>query len=88
MASPAVERMLGGSPMSVLGRLVLVSILVGVVFATIGLDPMNILASFEDLARRLYALGFDAVRYLWRYFLLGAVVVVPVWILSRLFGRK
>jgi len=23
---------------------------------------------------------------LWRYFLLGAVIVVPVWLLSRMFG--
>jgi hypothetical protein len=22
----------------------------------------------------------------WRYFLLGAVIVIPVWLLSRLFG--
>jgi len=88
MASQTMERLFGGSPISVLGRLVLMSILVGVVFATIGLDPMNILTSFESLARRFYAMGFDAVRYLWRYFLLGAVVVVPVWILVRLFGGR
>ena len=30
--------------------------------------------------------GSDAVNWLWRYFLLGAVIVVPVWLLSRLFG--
>jgi hypothetical protein len=89
MVSQSVERVLGGSPLSVLGRLILLSILVGVVLSIIGLDPMNIVASIETLAREIYAMGFDAVRYLWRYFLLGAVVVVPLWILSRLFsGRR
>jgi hypothetical protein len=29
-------------------------------------------------------MGFDAVRWLWRYFLLGAVIVVPIWFLVRL----
>jgi hypothetical protein len=29
-------------------------------------------------------MGFDAVRWLWRYLLLGAAVVVPIWLLMRL----
>ena len=29
-------------------------------------------------------MGFDAVRWLWRYFLLGAALVVPIWLLVRL----
>jgi hypothetical protein len=29
-------------------------------------------------------MGFDAFRWLWRYLLLGAVIVVPVWIVLRL----
>lgn len=84
MASPSVERVLGGSPMSVLGRLVLLSILAGVVLSVVGLDPMHLVYSIEALARHVYNMGFDAVRYVWRYFLLGAVVVVPLWILTRL----
>jgi hypothetical protein len=38
------------------------------------------------LFRRIWDLGFDAINGLWRYFLLGAVIVIPVWLLSRLFG--
>jgi hypothetical protein len=29
-------------------------------------------------------MGFDALRWLWRYLLLGAVVVVPIWLIVRL----
>jgi hypothetical protein len=29
-------------------------------------------------------MGFDAVRFLWRYLLLGAVIVVPIWLVLRL----
>jgi hypothetical protein len=29
-------------------------------------------------------MGFDAVRWLWRYFLLGAVIVIPIWIIMRI----
>ena len=79
-------RFLGGSPLSVAFRLILLSILVGVVLAAVGFDPWNIINSVRLLFQRLWDLGFDAVNWLWRYFLLGAVIVIPIWLLSRLFG--
>jgi hypothetical protein len=85
-ANDGLYRFLGGSPLAVAFRLVLLSILVGVVLAAIGFDPWNILNSIRLLFRRLWDLGFDAVNWLWRYFLLGAVIVIPVWLLSRMFG--
>ena len=86
VASDSLTRFLGGTPLSVAFRLILLSILVGVVLAAIGFDPYNILRSIELLFRRLWDLGFDAINWLWRYFLLGAVIVIPIWFLSRLFG--
>ena len=85
-ASDGLTRFLGGSPLSVAFRLILLSILVGVVLAAIGFDPWNIIESIRLLFRRLWDLGWDAINWLWRYFLLGAVVVVPVWLLSRIFA--
>ena len=85
-ANDGVNRFLGGSPLAVAFRLVLLSILVGVVLAAIGFDPWNIIQSIRLLFQRLWDLGFDAINWLWRYFLLGAVIVIPVWLLSRLFG--
>jgi hypothetical protein len=81
-----VTKVFGGSPMAVLGRLILLSILIGVVLSALGLDPFDIVHSIERLIRSLWNLGFDAFRWLWRYFLLGAVIVIPVWILMRLFN--
>ena len=81
-----MHRFLGGSPIAVAFRLILLSILVGVVLAAIGFDPWNIVYSIRLLFQRIWDLGFDAVNGLWRYFLLGAVIVIPVWLLSRLFG--
>ena len=79
-------RFLGGSPLTVALRLILLSILVGVVLAAIGFDPWNIVYSIRRLFNWIYNLGFDAITGLWRYFLLGAVIVIPVWLLSRLFA--
>jgi Family of unknown function (DUF6460) len=85
-SNDGLYRFLGGSPLAVAFRLIMLSILVGVVLAAIGFDPWNILVSIRLLFQRLWDLGFDAVNWLWRYFLLGAVIVIPVWLLSRLFG--
>jgi hypothetical protein len=79
-----VHRFFGGPPLAVLGRLILLSILVGVLLAALGLDPLNILDSVRSLVMHVWDMGFDAVRWLWQYFLLGAVIVVPLWFLVRL----
>jgi uncharacterized protein DUF6460 len=79
-----VHRFFGGPPLAVIGRLILLSILVGVILAAIGLDPWNIIESVRQLIERIWNMGFDAVRWLWRYFLLGAVIVLPIWLLVRL----
>jgi len=82
--SDGLARFLGGSPLSVAFRLTLLSILVGVVLAAVGFDPWNIINSIRLLFQRLYEFGFDAINWVWRYFLLGAVVVVPIWLITRL----
>ena len=84
MNNDTVTKIFGGSPLAVLGRLILVSILVGVILSALGLDPFNIWNSITRLIRTLWDMGFDAVRYVWRYFLLGAVLVIPIWIIVRL----
>jgi hypothetical protein len=79
-----VNRFLGGSPLAVLGKLVLLSVLIGVVLSALGLDPWNIVSSLQRLIRDIWNMGFDAVRWLWQYFLLGAVIVIPIWLILRL----
>jgi hypothetical protein len=79
-----VQRFFGGPLLAVVGRLILLSILVGVILAAIGLDPWNIIDSVRRLIEHIWNMGFDAVRWLWQYFLLGAVIVLPIWFLARL----
>lgn len=84
MANGSMDRFFGGSPMWVAVRLILLSIVVGVLLTALGLDPWNIFESVERLIRWIYNLGWDAVTWLWRYFVLGAVLVVPIWLIVRL----
>jgi|SRR4030088_2651556 hypothetical protein len=79
-----VHRFFGGPPLSVIFRLILLSILIGVILQVLGLDPWNIIESLRGLVLRIWDMGFDGVRWLWRYLLLGGVVVVPIWLVVRL----
>jgi hypothetical protein len=85
-----MERFFGGNPALVLLRLVILSLIVGVVLAALGFSPYDIIQNIRDLAARIYDMGFAAVEKGFRYFLLGAVIVFPVWVIMRvlkLFGR-
>jgi hypothetical protein len=79
-----VTRFFGGPPLSVIFRLLLLSILIGVILEVLGLDPWNVIDSLRRLVLRIWDMGFDAVRWLWRYLLLGAALVVPIWLIVRL----
>lgn len=79
----ATSRFLGGPPLSVAFRLVLLCVLVGVILHALNFDPANIIDSMRRIAQAVWDMGFDAVRWVWRYFLLGAIIVVPIWLIVR-----
>jgi H+/Cl- antiporter ClcA len=81
--SNQINQFFGGPPLSVAVRLVLLSILVGVILSAVGLDPLNLWRSLQNLVRQIWEMGFDAFWWLWRYFLLGAVLVIPIWLVVR-----
>src|SRR5258708_5303215 len=83
MANNYLNRFFGGPPLSVIFRLILLSILIGVILEVIGLDPWNLIESLKRLVLRLWGMGFDAGRWLWRYLLLGAAGGVTIGFVVR-----
>jgi Family of unknown function (DUF6460) len=79
-----LTRFFGGRPLAVIFKLALLSILVGFILKVLGLDPFDIIRSIRQLFQAIWDLGFEAFERLWRYFLLGAVLVVPIWLIVRL----
>ncbi|MGD0530797.1 MAG: DUF6460 domain-containing protein [Methyloceanibacter sp.] len=78
-----MERFFGGNPGLVLIRLAILSLVVGVLLAALGFSPFDIIDSLRRLIARIYDMGFAAVEKAMRYFLLGAVIVFPVWLIAR-----
>jgi len=80
------ERIFGGNPLGVLLRLIILSVIVGIVMSALGITFDNLAYHLQILARRLYDLGFDTFRWLLQPFLVGAALVIPIWLIARLFG--
>lgn len=85
-----LTRFLGGSPGKIAIQLIAMSFIVGILLSVLGVSPYDILNGLERLILRIYNLGFDTIEWIIRYFLLGAVVVIPIWLILRLFkmGRR
>jgi hypothetical protein len=79
-----MDRFFGGKPIVVLLKLAIISLVVGIVLAALNLDAFQLLDSIRRLVVRIYEMGFDAIEWALQYFLLGAVIVFPIWLIARL----
>jgi hypothetical protein len=83
-----LERFLGGSPLSVFIRLVVLSLIVGFFLVWLDIRPMDVLVGLHAIFHRFWAAGFDAIREIATYVLAGAAIVVPVWLALRLLNMR
>ncbi|WP_417685126.1 DUF6460 domain-containing protein [Roseibium sp.] len=90
MTDQRLYRFLGGSPGQVILRLVFLSFVVGVILSALDLEPLQIVDMAVRFVQRLWEMGFDALGNILRYFVIGAVIVVPIWLVSRVLqmGRR
>ncbi|MER8951298.1 DUF6460 domain-containing protein [Mesorhizobium sp. M0833] len=83
-ALSALNRFLGDTPLRVILKLLVVSFLVGLVMNAFGWSPMDVLYGIRNFFIDLWNLGFHAIDRFLGYILLGAVIVVPAFILLRI----
>ncbi len=92
MDQNALVRFTGGSPLRTLLWLVFLSIVVGFVLETIGLDPFTfvrrLVINFDRFVDWVLNLGIGAFVSVMRYLVWGAVLVVPLWLVMRIAGTR
>jgi len=84
MSDTGLSRFLGGSPAQVMLRLVFLSFVVGIVLSALNLDPLDLVDMAVAFVERLWDMGFHAIGRLGNYLVIGAVVVIPIWLVTRL----
>jgi hypothetical protein len=83
-----MNRFLGDSPLRVFLKLVVISFLVGIVMSAFGWSPFDVLQGIRDFFLDIWNMGFSALERFFGYFLLGAAIVIPAFILLRLFSYR
>ncbi len=68
-------------------KLAIACLAVGLVLATLGVTPADLLARVTGLAGSLWDMSRDALGWAGSYMLLGALVVLPIWLARYLWRR-
>jgi hypothetical protein len=64
-------------------KLLLASLTVGLVLSVLGVTPRSLLEWADVKAQHVLDLGASLVDEAWTYVVLGALVVIPVWLLAK-----
>ncbi|KZL18911.1 hypothetical protein PsAD2_02427 [Pseudovibrio axinellae] len=88
MSNDNTNKFLGDSPGRVLVRLIFLSLIVGIILAALDFSPLTLIYSVQEFFVRVWNMGFSAIERFGSYFFLGAMVVVPLWFISRLLNWR
>lgn len=83
-----LDRFLGDSPLRVLLKLLVVSLIVGMVMSAFGWSPMDVFYGIERFFMNLWNMGFRAFDRIFAYILLGAAIVIPAFIIIRILNLR
>ena len=83
VASSNLTRFFGGPPGWVIIRLILLSVVIGLIFSALGIHPYDLVDTLKRAVLRIWDLGFEAIEQALSYFILGALVVFPIWFVVR-----
>ena len=65
-------------------RIFLASLAVGLVLSVLNITPQSLLARLGGTAEQIFQIGVSAIEWAVPYVLVGAVVVIPLWLLRLL----
>jgi hypothetical protein len=72
--------------LTTLFKLAVICFIVGFILVQFDITPEAIFENFGENVLKVYEASRDAVEWSAGYIVIGAVIVVPIWLLSLLFG--
>ena len=78
-----LTQFLGDTPGRTLVKLAVISFAVGIILSAFNLTPFELWEAIRDFVIKLYDLGFEAIWRIAKYFVWGAIVVVPIFLFLR-----
>jgi hypothetical protein len=81
--SDKVNQFLGDTPGRTAVKLIVISLVVGIIMSAINFTPIDVWYAFTNFIERIYKLGFEAFGRFGEYLVYGAIIVVPVFLFLR-----
>ncbi|MEJ2118503.1 MAG: DUF6460 domain-containing protein, partial [Alphaproteobacteria bacterium] len=78
-----MDKLIGGSPLAVAARLLIISLIVGMILYIAGFQADELLDAIPKLINAIYDLGYKWIDVVVQWLVLGAIVVVPIWAIVR-----
>ena len=86
--SGGLNRLLGDTPGRTAVKLLILSVVVGFVMSMMGLSPWDLVRFIDDGIREIWRSGFQALGRVGEYVLVGAMIVIPVFIILRILNWR
>lgn len=83
-----LRRFIGGSPLAVLVKLIVVSLLVGVLLMWNHVTPAAVYRLMSNIVDWILTLGFRSIQEFGSYIVAGAVIVIPIWLILRVLSYR
>jgi hypothetical protein len=78
-----MDRFFGGNPLAVILKLVVICIITGIALRAFGINPADLMRGIPDIIRAISEFGWGWVETALQYFALGAIIVIPIWLIIR-----
>ncbi|MEM7214947.1 MAG: DUF6460 domain-containing protein [Pseudomonadota bacterium] len=78
-----LDNFLGDSIGRTIIKLAIISFVVGIILSAINVTPWEVWDAIRNFFVSLYNLGFEAIWSIGRYFVWGAIIVVPIFVIMR-----
>ncbi|MCE9521021.1 MAG: DUF6460 domain-containing protein [Alphaproteobacteria bacterium] len=78
-----MQNIFGGPIVPTLLRLAILSFIVGLTLFFLGIDPVDLWRNFGKTIQETWSITIDALNWASGYAILGAIVVIPIWIIYR-----
>ncbi|EJF88464.1 hypothetical protein ME1_00635 [Bartonella vinsonii subsp. arupensis OK-94-513] len=86
--SNSFHTFLGGTLGRVAIKLLTISLLVGIVLNFLGWTPRSLMRTITEFFRSLWETGFITLTNFFHMTMMGAIIVVPIFLLLRIFHKK
>ncbi|WP_156851470.1 DUF6460 domain-containing protein [Bartonella refiksaydamii] len=86
--SNSLHAFLGGTSRCVALKLLILSFLVGIVMNFLGWTPRNLVQRIIEFFKSLWETGFITLANFFHISMMGAIVVVPIFLFLRIFYKK